>query len=202
MICGYLPFEDLNTELLFQRIIECKITFPDFIHDSAKDLIKKILVVDPEKRISINDIKNHPFFCQGKDLFISLKNNNNIPIFLNNNKSKEEESEKIKLNYIYNNSMNKAKYLNNNMDTFKINYDNLEKNIDKMAIDNNKINNKINIGIKNIEIKNNGNELNNKKLELKTKKVKEENQKNIVIKRIKNNIIKNHIVEKKKKKND
>ena len=66
MICGYLPFEDLNTELLFQRIIECKIKFPNFIHDSAKDLIKKILVVDPEKRISINDIKSHPFFLPRK----------------------------------------------------------------------------------------------------------------------------------------
>lgn len=36
---------------------EGKYTMPDFLSDSCKDLISKMLIVDPLRRISILDIK-------------------------------------------------------------------------------------------------------------------------------------------------
>ena len=69
MLCGYLPFEDRDNELLFEKIMECKLEFPSYITDLSKDLIEKILVTDPEKRISIPEIKKHPFYIKGKELF-------------------------------------------------------------------------------------------------------------------------------------
>ena len=69
MLCGYLPFEDSDNEILFKKILECKLTFPSYIKSESKDLIKKILVTDPEKRITIPQIKEHPFFIKGKELF-------------------------------------------------------------------------------------------------------------------------------------
>ena len=51
MLCGYLPFEDKDNDILFDKILECKIKYPDFLSSESKDLISKILVVDPEKRI-------------------------------------------------------------------------------------------------------------------------------------------------------
>ena len=69
MLCGYLPFEDKDNEVLFEKILECKLVFPKYISKNAKDLIKKILVTDPNKRITIPEIKKHPFYLNGKELF-------------------------------------------------------------------------------------------------------------------------------------
>ena len=71
MLCGYLPFEDKDNDILFQKILECKIIFPKFISKMGKDLIQKILVTNPNKRITIKEIKKHPFYLKGKELFES-----------------------------------------------------------------------------------------------------------------------------------
>ena len=35
---------------------------PDFISKDVQDLLTRILTTDPEKRLSINEIKSHPWF--------------------------------------------------------------------------------------------------------------------------------------------
>ena len=62
MICGYLPFEDDNNDLLYRKICIGKYTIPDFVSNDCKDLLKRILVTDPSKRITIKQIKTHPWF--------------------------------------------------------------------------------------------------------------------------------------------
>ena len=69
MLCGYLPFEEKTNEALFKKILECKVKYPRYIGDIPKDLIQKILVNDPKKRISIEEIKKHPFFFERKKNF-------------------------------------------------------------------------------------------------------------------------------------
>ena len=69
MLCGYLPFEDPDNDQLFIKILNCKIKFPDYLSDMTMDLMKKILVVDPLKRITLDEIKLHPFYLKGKDIF-------------------------------------------------------------------------------------------------------------------------------------
>ena len=69
MLCGYLPFEDKDNDVLFEKILECKLIFPKYITEISKDLMQKILVTNPEERITIPEIKNHPFYLKGKDLF-------------------------------------------------------------------------------------------------------------------------------------
>ena len=69
MICGYLPFEDNNNEILFGKILKCKINYPKHIGELPLDLMKKIIVPDPNKRITLPQIKEHPFFLKGKSLF-------------------------------------------------------------------------------------------------------------------------------------
>ena len=83
MLCGYLPFEDKDNDELFKKILECKLEFPRFLSFNSKDLIKKILVTNPERRICINDIKKHPFFLKGKAIFdqnFSIKEIHNFSI--------------------------------------------------------------------------------------------------------------------------
>ena len=71
MIYGYLPFRDRNKNVLFKQISECIIEYPDYSCVSlvAKDLLKKILVKDPNKRLNLQQIKDHPFYLKGKNLF-------------------------------------------------------------------------------------------------------------------------------------
>lgn len=57
MTCGYLPFEDPNTNKLYKKILNCDYLIPGFISSNCKDLIKKILNTDPNTRISVNELK-------------------------------------------------------------------------------------------------------------------------------------------------
>ena len=69
MLCGYLPFEDKNNNELFKNILDCKVKYPKYVGEKSKDLIQKILVNDPNERINISEIKEHPFFLKRKTLF-------------------------------------------------------------------------------------------------------------------------------------
>ena len=69
MICGYLPFEDPNNEILFKKIMKCKVDYPEYLSDDVLDIMNKIIVVDPNKRINIEQIKQHPFYLKGKSEF-------------------------------------------------------------------------------------------------------------------------------------
>ena len=62
MLCGYLPFEESDNEKLYKKITEGKFKTPNFLSDSAKDLLHRILNVDPKSRITIKEMKKHPWF--------------------------------------------------------------------------------------------------------------------------------------------
>lgn len=42
---------------------------PDFLSNEAKDLIHRMLQVDPSKRITVYEIKNHPWIRQRIPLY-------------------------------------------------------------------------------------------------------------------------------------
>jgi len=71
LLCGKLPFDEDNIPTLFKKIKECSYTIPSHVSPEAKDLIQKILVVDPVQRATISDIRKHPWFV--KDLPDYLK---------------------------------------------------------------------------------------------------------------------------------
>ena len=64
MLCGKLPFEDKNNDILYQKIKEGKFSIPEFLSEDAKDFLIKVLNVDPKKRLNISQIKSHPWFNQ------------------------------------------------------------------------------------------------------------------------------------------
>ena len=75
MLCGYLPFEEgegvKKNEVLFKNIVKCKIDYPaKFVGKNARNLLQKIIVVNPKERITIKEIKKHPFFLMGKDIYL------------------------------------------------------------------------------------------------------------------------------------
>lgn len=73
LLCGKLPFDEEAIPILFKKIREGSYAVPNHVSESAKDLIAKILVVDPVKRATIADVRNHPWFqVDLPDYLISL----------------------------------------------------------------------------------------------------------------------------------
>ncbi|KAE8722360.1 Serine/threonine-protein kinase SAPK2 [Hibiscus syriacus] len=70
MLVGSYPFEDpedpINFRKTIQRILSVHYSIPDYVRLSkdCKHLLSRIFVADPEKRISIPEIKQHPWFLK------------------------------------------------------------------------------------------------------------------------------------------
>ena len=68
MLIGSLPFDDENLKILYDQITEGKFYVPSTLSNEAIDLLKKLLCVNPQKRISLNEIKNHVWFNMEKSV--------------------------------------------------------------------------------------------------------------------------------------
>ena len=47
---------------MYKKILNAEYSLPKFLSDDAKDFISKIFITDPEKRISISEIREHPWY--------------------------------------------------------------------------------------------------------------------------------------------
>lgn len=62
MVTGRLPFDDDNIQRLLQKVQMGQYHLPSDLPVELRDLIRAMLTVDPDKRISLKDIKRHPWF--------------------------------------------------------------------------------------------------------------------------------------------
>ncbi|KAE8579559.1 hypothetical protein XENTR_v10024091 [Xenopus tropicalis] len=68
LVAGLPPFRAGNEYLIFQKIIKLEYDFPEKFFPKAKDLVEKLLVIDPTKRLGCEELggygplKAHPFF--------------------------------------------------------------------------------------------------------------------------------------------
>ena len=69
LLVGEAPFHAESNYRIFQNIQKVNYAIPDFVPKDARDLIEKILILDPDKRLGsstyddeYSDIKSHPFF--------------------------------------------------------------------------------------------------------------------------------------------
>jgi 3-phosphoinositide dependent protein kinase-1 len=69
VLAGHAPFRAESRYLLFQRIREGQFDIPDTVCDAGRDLIRKLLVLEPTERLGWSDaqtgyqaIRGHPFF--------------------------------------------------------------------------------------------------------------------------------------------
>ncbi|CEP11537.1 hypothetical protein [Parasitella parasitica] len=62
LLTGKLPFDDNHVGKLLAKIKTGRFRpMPEWVSESAKDLIYRMLIVDPSKRISFNDVLLHPW---------------------------------------------------------------------------------------------------------------------------------------------
>eukprot|EP00439_Symbiodinium_sp_Y106_P026568 s2147_g3.t1 len=65
VLSGCPPFHDRSEYLIFQRVLARDLQFPPGIDATAKDLIERMVVQDPDARLGaldLEDLKAHPFF--------------------------------------------------------------------------------------------------------------------------------------------
>lgn len=62
LLSGRPPFKAANEYQTFQKIVGLEYTFPEGFPSVARDLVERLLVLDPVKRLPIEHIKNHQFF--------------------------------------------------------------------------------------------------------------------------------------------
>jgi len=69
ILCGYPPFMGESLQQIFESIQNCEYDFPsvewDNISTSAKDFIKKLLVLEPRRRMTAEQSANHPWLLSG-----------------------------------------------------------------------------------------------------------------------------------------
>jgi 5'-AMP-activated protein kinase, catalytic alpha subunit len=65
LLTGTLPFDDESVQILFKKIRSGVYTTPDYLSRSVCNLIEKLLTVDPLKRATIKEIRDHEWFKIG-----------------------------------------------------------------------------------------------------------------------------------------
>ncbi|NXT87639.1 KCC2D kinase, partial [Anhinga rufa] len=67
LLVGYPPFWDEDQHRLYQQIKAGAYDFPspewDTVTPEAKDLINKMLTINPAKRITASEALKHPWIC-------------------------------------------------------------------------------------------------------------------------------------------
>ena len=64
LITGSVPFTGSDIDTLKANILHLKISWPKDINQDAKNLISKILKIEPSQRISLEEILNQPFITK------------------------------------------------------------------------------------------------------------------------------------------
>lgn len=61
-LAGFLPFDEPTMSALFRKIQKADYSFPSWFSNEVKALLEKILVVEPERRMTLEDIMKDPWF--------------------------------------------------------------------------------------------------------------------------------------------
>ncbi|XP_021890649.1 CBL-interacting serine/threonine-protein kinase 25-like [Carica papaya] len=65
LLAGFLPFQDENLMKMYRKIFKAEFEFPPWFSTDARRLLSKLLVADPERRITIPAIMRVPWFRRG-----------------------------------------------------------------------------------------------------------------------------------------
>nr|XP_021180976.2 aurora kinase C [Helicoverpa armigera] len=64
LLVGLPPFDAKDSHQTYRKIRYVIIKYPDFITDKAKDLMGKLLVINPEQRLPLTSVLQHPWITE------------------------------------------------------------------------------------------------------------------------------------------
>lgn len=65
LLCGYLPFDDDNINLLYKKIQTGKYELPAWLSQDSINLLNDLLQTDPKRRITMSQLVYHPWVLKG-----------------------------------------------------------------------------------------------------------------------------------------
>ncbi|KIW91255.1 uncharacterized protein Z519_08151 [Cladophialophora bantiana CBS 173.52] len=65
LVCGKVPFDDQSMPQLHAKIKRGVVDYPQWLTAECKNIISRMLVVDPRDRASLQEIMNHPWMTKG-----------------------------------------------------------------------------------------------------------------------------------------
>lgn len=66
LVANAPPFEEDSKELTYKRIVKGDLRFPETVSSDARDLITRLLKLKAKDRISLRDVKRHPWILKNK----------------------------------------------------------------------------------------------------------------------------------------
>ena len=135
------PFDDYNLNKMIENIKKGEFYLNEKLPNEIKDLIKKCLIVDQNKRIKLNEIFNHPFF---KDFNFNDLYEKNVPENFKKSISSINENNKnnLLIEELYNEDDNDYINKKNNVST-DVENDYFSENSDEIEYEKNKKNKEI-----------------------------------------------------------
>lgn len=65
LVCGKVPFDDPVVSVLHEKIKRGNVEYPSFISRDCVSLLSRMLVVDPTKRATLQEVIQHPWMNRG-----------------------------------------------------------------------------------------------------------------------------------------
>lgn len=65
LVCGHAPFQEANDSETLTMIMDCKYTIPPYVSEDCKRTIARMLIRDPDKRASLEEIAADPWLTAG-----------------------------------------------------------------------------------------------------------------------------------------
>lgn len=103
MLVGAYPFEDPEDPRNFRktigRIMSAQFSIPDYVRVSAdcRQLLSRIFVTNPSRRVTIPEIKKHPWFLKNlpKDLRDAEKTSSKEPVPENHQQQQQQQQQSV-----------------------------------------------------------------------------------------------------------
>ncbi|KJE98206.1 CAMK/CAMKL protein kinase, variant [Capsaspora owczarzaki ATCC 30864] len=67
LLCGHLPFDDDNLTRLYEKVLVGQFDLPETLSQMAKDLLVRMIRVEPGGRAPLEEIAKHPWVMEGYD---------------------------------------------------------------------------------------------------------------------------------------
>ncbi|XP_010030257.2 SNF1-related protein kinase catalytic subunit alpha KIN10 isoform X1 [Eucalyptus grandis] len=87
VLCGTLPFDDESIPNLYNKIKSGVYTLPSHLTTGSRDLIARMIVVDPLRRLTIPEIRQHPWFLENLPNYLAAA----LPIIEHQTEKVDEE---------------------------------------------------------------------------------------------------------------
>lgn len=66
LLAGFLPFDESTIVQLFAKIQNADFTYPSWFTPELRSLLNQMLVADPKARITLSQLKTHPWYTGGE----------------------------------------------------------------------------------------------------------------------------------------